>query len=245
MPYSCVASLTLFSRHFPYHLALALVLEGLRVWALIEYVNSLATQLFNMLDAINLTAGSPADDAAQFNSSVRSILQSSSILTSDQVDGFNNNINAVTQAFADSANNITIDYLYGELLTSIYNAILEENGLEVSPSASEHASSVSNSSTTTTSADVTFAAYNAIFGLSFGYYLITAGVVLFMLAIFRWLMLKRKDVFDYCAMTLRVILGLFMCLLSLFLIQSSGALISRFADSGLFLPTFLLVLFAG
>ncbi|KAH6718581.1 hypothetical protein BKA61DRAFT_668924 [Leptodontidium sp. MPI-SDFR-AT-0119] len=200
---------------------LALVLEGQVLWTEIANVGDRAVRLFAPVRDI-LTSNEPAAVRVQ-NQEIQ--------------DAFNATYTAVL-----AQNDTSISNTLDSVIILIYKGLLADEGIQISDKTTQEIANSYTQRGNRTIGTLTSDAYSQLFGVSFIYYLVCAGVVLIMLGVFRWLMLSRKDGFDRFAIGIRVPLGLLLCGLSLLVIQKSGDLVDRCTESRWFLATFLLAL---
>ncbi|KAG4435579.1 hypothetical protein IFR05_008925 [Cadophora sp. M221] len=227
--------------HYPFHLALALVLEGQVLWTEIANVGNRAVRLFAPAGDI-LTSNEPAAVQVQklnetFYSILNDIRYRNFFPVQEIEDAFNATYTAVL-AHNDTSISNTLD----SVITLIYNGLLADEGIQISDKTTQEIANSYTQRGNRTIGTLTSDAYAQLFGVSFIYYLVCAGVVLIMLGVFRWLTLSRKDGFDRVAIGVRVLLGLLLCGLSFLVVQKSGDLVDRYTESGWFLATFLLAL---
>ncbi|KAL1306849.1 hypothetical protein AAFC00_005504 [Neodothiora populina] len=226
--------------HYPFHLALALALEGERFWLLAEDVFHQAKKILNYINAYIILDGTPDVQAASFNATARALLDKM-FQGNYQNTIINVDINTITSAI--SANNKSIiDNALDSLTSTIYILLLEANNINNGDLASIDINGSDLDGAAVELGDVTTVAYSSLFGVAFVYSLVTAGIVLISFGVFRLLILRHVDVFDWICVGVRIVTGVAICLLSLMILQPSGTLIYGYAGSGMMLPTSLFAL---
>merc|ERR1712225_169038 len=230
--------------HYPFHLSLALVLEGQVLRTQISNVRARSIRLFAPASTILLsTTTSPSTKVAQLNTTFHSILTSiryKDFFPVEEIEAaFNETYTAILER-----NTTALSSSLDSVITLIYNGLLADEGIQISDRTTQDIASSDTQSEPgdDTIGTLTSDAYTLLFGVSYIYYLVCAGMVLIMFGVFRWLVLVRKDVFDKVAIAWRGVLGVLLCGLTLLVVQESGDLVSSYTSSGWFLATFLLAL---
>ncbi|KAH7336705.1 bacterial low temperature requirement A protein-domain-containing protein [Rhexocercosporidium sp. MPI-PUGE-AT-0058] len=227
--------------HYPFHLALALVLEGQVVWTQIANVGARAVRLFAPATAILISNDSAAVQVQKLNETFYSILNDIKYKNFFPLQEIQDSFNATYTAVL-AQNDTSISSTLDSVVTLIYNGLLADAGIQINDKTTREIANTSTQRGNRTVGTLTSDAYSQLFGVSFIYYLVTAGIALIMLGVFRWLVLLRKDVFDRLAIGIRMLLGLLLCMLSLLVVQRRGDLVNKYTGSGWFLATFLLAL---
>lgn len=174
--------------HFPFHLALALFMEGTNQFVsyrhIIEFIHTTFTPLFNAL-SLNTTTGEAIYQA--YNDTINSVLDNSAFTVTqdiwDEVQGW-------LMELAPNATNVTDEQYESAQLsidTELFKAIFDGYNFEPPKNPNELAGATPN-------LEETLNVYYSVFQLVFGYFFICAGIVVISCAVLSWLsLLKGQD----------------------------------------------------
>merc|ERR1711939_512486 len=231
--------------------ALVAVLVIYMIWDLYfgkipnKHFGTFRQQLYTILHYPFLlsTTTSPSTKVAQLNTTSLSILTSIRYKDFFPVEEIEAAFNETCTAILER-NTTALSSSLDSVITLIYNGLLADEGIQISDKTTRDIASSDTQSEPgdDTIGTLTSDAYTLLFGVSYIYYLVCAGMVLIMFGVFRWLVLVRKDVFDKVAIAWRGVLGVLLCGLTLLVVQERGDLVSSYTSSGWFLATFLLAL---
>lgn len=242
--------------HLPFHLCLALTLEGLRTWTVIAnvqynfnringYVDEIigATPDVFRLQELNSTMGIKIVKA--LNDTVKSFglgksdgwpnmqtaLTKLQLSWSDDLATLNSTI--VPGTTQPSKNQI-LSFYYTEFVSLVQNEQFIANGLVV-PEAQVKAAKGSGVAK--------LEAYFQVFKMIFIYFFVCASFVLLVLGVFRSMSIGPRDRFDSVMITFRMAMGLLLGGMALQALMDQN--ITNYINSGVLLPTLLLVLAIG
>ena len=173
--------------HYPFHLSLALVLEGQVLWTQISNVRARSIRLFAPASTILLsTTTSPSTKVAQLNTTFHSILTSiryKDFFPVEEIEAaFNETYTAILER-----NTTALSSSLDSVITLIYNGLLADEGIQISDKTTQDIASSDTQSEPgdDTIGTLTSDAYTLLFGVSYIYYLVCAGMVLIMFGVFR------------------------------------------------------------
>ncbi|KAH9214817.1 hypothetical protein DL95DRAFT_461652 [Leptodontidium sp. 2 PMI_412] len=166
--------------HYPFHLALALVLEGQVLWTEIANVGDRAVRLFAPARDI-LTSNEPAAVQVQkLNETFYSILNDIKYQNFFPIQEIQDAFNATYTAVL-AQNDTSISNTLDSVITIIYRGLLADEGIQISDKTTQEIANSYTQRGNRTIGTLTSDAYSQLFGVSFIYYLVCAGVVLIML----------------------------------------------------------------
>jgi hypothetical protein len=240
--------------HLPFHLSLALTLEGLRTWTVIAnvqynfkkisgYVDSVIGQTPDVyrLQELNATTG----DAIV--STLNKTIVSLGFDKSDSWDYMQTALNKMRLSWEDDAATIAagvpstanfpqgksavLRFYFTELVSLVQNEQFVANSLVVPDVQIEAARG---------SGVAKLEAYFAVFKMIFIYFFTSTAFVLFVLGIFRYMSIGPRDRYDSIMIGLRMIMGLMLGMLALLALIDQN--ITSYINSNVLLPTLLFVL---
>jgi hypothetical protein len=217
--------------HFPYHLALVLLMEGTNQFVVWRHVIELVTKYFSAIMAIS-DSSTLADLYTALNDTIYSAYESFPLSNDtftealESLELFSPESNATTEQQEDG---------YESILLGIFKAVFDGFGFEP-PSEAEGESF-----------DDIINSYYAVFELIFGYFFICAGIVVMGHGVLSALSMHR-DGFDnhwrrYVGIAANLLLGLGLTLLSIMVLNEDNA--DNFGESVWTLPLLVFVLFIG
>jgi hypothetical protein len=234
--------------HLPFHLALALTLEGLRTWTIIanvqynfhkiyDYVNVVIGQTPDVfrLDQFNATTGS------QIVKTLNETLKGMKFDDSSSWDSMQNALTKLNLTWSDDVATIgaqpkvdVLKFWYTELSSLVQNEQFISNSLVV-PEVQVLAAKGSGVAQ--------MDAYLQVFRMIFIYFFFCTAVVMILLGVFRSMSIGIQDRFDKIMINLRVLLGVGLGMLGL--LSLTGERVTSYIDSGVLLPTLLFILIFG
>lgn len=242
--------------HLPFHLCLALTLEGLRTWTIVAnvqynfkkvygYIDSVVDQTFNVyrMEELNATTGN--NIISTLNSTILSFGFDKSdswgymqtALTKMRLSWQNDatTINAPVPGIHDNSNKTAVlEFYFNEFVSLFQNEQFKANGLVV-PDVQIKAAKGSGI--------VQLQAYFSVFRMIFIYFFVCTSVVVFSLGFFRSMSIGPRDRYDTVMIAVKMIMGLLLGLLSLLGLMDNN--ITKYMHSNVLLLTLLFVLLFG
>ena len=235
--------------HLPFHLSLALTLEGLRTWTVIAnvqynfnkvygYLEKVigetpdvfrleefnATMGANIVDSLNSTAKTFKFDKSSSWDSMQAALTKMDLAWQDDISSTQQN----------ETKGEALRHNFDEFVSLFQNEQFISNSMVV-PTAQLKAAEGSGAAK--------MDAYFAIFKMVFIYFFICTALVMIILGVFRRMTLSVRDRYDNIMITVRMAMGLFLGLLALLALMDER--ITGYINSGVLLPTLLFVLLFG
>jgi hypothetical protein len=234
--------------HLPFHLSLALTLEGLRTWTIIAnvqynfdkvygYIDKVIGQTPDVyrLDQFNATTGS------EIVNTLNDTIKSFGFDDSSSWPYMQNALTKLNLSWADDPSTIgsqtkgeVLKFWYTELASLVQNEQFVANSLVVPEVQVEAAKG---------SGVAQMDAYLEVFKMIFIYWFFCTAFVMILLGVFRAMSIGLQDKFDKIMINLRILFGFMLGLLGL--LSYIGAHITSYIDSGVLLPTLLFVLLFG
>jgi hypothetical protein len=234
--------------HLPFHLSLALTLEGLRTWTVIANVQYNFKKVYGYiekvigetpdvfrLDEFNATTG------AEIVDSLNSTAKTFKFDKSASWDYMQTALTQMKLAWQDDPATIgpktksdVLKFYFTEFVSLFQNEQFVSNSMVV-PSVQVKAAKGSGVAK--------MEAYFAVFKMIFIYFFICTGLVMIILGVFRRMTLTVRDKYDHVMITVRMAMGVFLALLALMALMDDR--ITSYINSGVLLPTFLFVLIFG
>jgi hypothetical protein len=234
--------------HLPFHLSLALTLEGLRTWTVIANVQYNFNKVYGYIEKVigetpdvfrleefNATTG--ADIVDSLNSTAKAFKFDKSAswdymqtaLTKMDLAWQDDPATIGTQSKAD-----VLRHYFTEFVSLFQNEQFVSNSMVV-PSAKVDAADGSGVAK--------MDAYFVVFKMVFIYFFVCTALVMIVLGVFRRMTLAVRDRYDNVMITVRMAMGLLLGLLALMALMDDR--ISSYINSGVLLPTLLFVLLFG
>jgi hypothetical protein len=239
--------------HFPFHLCLALTLEGLRTWTVIANVqynfkkingyidkaigqtpNVYRLQEFNattgekIVSTLNNTIVSFGFDKSATWGSMQTTLIKMRLAWQDDPATIGVGVPSASGAQNKSA---ALKYYFTELVSLVQNEQFVANSLVV-PEVQIKAAKGSGVAK--------MEAYFAVFKMIFVYFFVCTACVIFALGLFRSMSIGPRDKYDTVMIIVRMAMGLFLGLLGLLALMNQN--ITSYINSHALLPTLLFVL---
>jgi len=234
--------------HLPFHLCLALTLEGLRTWTVIANVQYNFQKVYGYVDKVigetpdvfrleefNSTTG------AQIVSTLNDTVKSFGFDESSSWDYMQTALTKLKLAWQDDPATIgaqtkgeVLKFYFTELVSLFQNEQFVANSLVVPESQILAAKG---------SGVAKMDAYFAVFKMIFIYFFVCTAFVMFLLGIFRSMSIGPRDKFDKVMISVRMAMGLFLGLMGLMALMDEH--ITSYIQSGVLLPTLLFVLVFG
>ena len=234
--------------HLPFHLSLALTLEGLRTWTVIanvqynfKKVNGYIEKVIGetpdvfRLDEFNATTG------AEIVDSLNSTAKTFKFDKSASWDYMQTALTKMNLAWQDDAATIgtqtkgdVLKHYFTEFVSLFQNEQFVSNSMVV-PSVQIEAAKGSGVAK--------MDAYFAVFKMVFVYFFVCTALVMIVLGVFRRMTMGVRDKYDNVMITVRMSMGLFLGLLGLLALMDDH--ITSYINSGVLLPTLLFVLIFG
>jgi hypothetical protein len=243
--------------HLPFHLCLALTLEGLRTWTIIANVQYNFKKVYGYIDKVigetpdvyrlgELTPEKGAQVVATLNDTVKDfgfdestswpLMQTA--LTKLNLTWANDAATlaagAPNGAAAAQDKNGILKFYFDELVSLVQNEQFVANSLVV-PEVQVKAANGSGIAK--------MEAYFAVFKMIFIYFFVCTAGVMILLGIFRSMSIGPRDKVDRILIIVRISMGTFLGLLGLLALMDSN--ITSYINSGVLLPTMLFVLIFG
>jgi hypothetical protein len=241
--------------HLPFHLSLALTLEGLRTWAVIANVQYNFKKVYGYIDKVigetpdvfrleefNATTGDEIvntlndtiksfgfDDSASW-ASMQTALTKLRLGWQDDPAVIGT---SVPGAGAQNRSGI-LKFYFTEFVSLVQNEQFVANSLVV-PEIQVKAANASGVAK--------MEAYFAIFKMIFIYFFVCTAIVMFILGVFRSMSIGPRDKYDRMMITVRMAMGLLLGLLGLLALMNEH--FTSYINSGVLLPTLLFVLTFG
>ncbi|KAH7312803.1 bacterial low temperature requirement A protein-domain-containing protein [Rhexocercosporidium sp. MPI-PUGE-AT-0058] len=238
--------------HLPFHLSLALTLEGLRTWTIIANVQYNFKKVGGYLDkAIGETPNvyRLSELSAAQGTKIVSVVNKTIIdFGFDDTDSWPLMQTALTKlnlAWQDDAatiaapvlgdspqtKNSVLKFYWEELIALVQNEQFAANSLAI-PEVQLKAAKGSGTAE--------MAAYFEVFKMIFIYFFTSTALVMILLSVFRRMSIGPMDRYDTIMINVRIVMGLMLGLLGLMGLMNSK--INSYIDSGVLLPTFIFVL---
>lgn len=218
--------------HFPFHVALVLLMEGINQFVswrhVIEYVNNQFSAIDNVLNNSTSTA---ADVYNTWNQTIDEVLENPDFSVSqelwDNVQSSLALLNPTSNATVSQQENASLSIIEN-LFTTIFD------GYDFEPPESDGSQSL----------DQIYNSYYDVFELVFGYFFICAGLVLIAVAILSYVSLlkdaNRETRHRYVGIIGNVVLGLALTMLSTMVLTQAA---DNLGESVWTLPLLVFVLF--
>jgi hypothetical protein len=240
--------------HLPFHLALALTLEGLRTWTIIDNVQYNFQKIYGYVDRLigetpdinNLDEFSP-QQGADIVSALNDTIQSFKFEMKAGTNYIDEALASLGRAWGDDPallGNTTVpgvdgtptktealQFYYAELVSLVQNEQFRANSLYV-PDVQVKAANGSGVAQ--------MDAYFAVFRMVFIYFFVCAGLILIFMAVFRRMSIGARDRYDEVMISMRMVVGLTLGFLALMGMMSQKVV--QYIDSGVLLPTLMFAL---
>jgi hypothetical protein len=239
--------------HLPFHLCLALTLEGLRTWTIIAnvqynykkvygYIDKVIGQtpeVYN-LDEFNSTTGDKIvktlnDTIISFGfekSATWGLMQKA--LTQMQLGWRDDNATISTLvpgSNGTASKSATLQFYFTELASLVQNEQFVANSLVV-PDVQIKAANGSGVAK--------MEAYFAVFKMIFMYFFVCTAFVVFVLGLFRAMSIGSRDKYDKIMITVRMAMGIFLGVLGFLVVMDKH--FTNYINSNVLLPTLLFAL---
>lgn len=241
--------------HLPFHLCLALTLEGLRTWTIIANVQYNFKKIYGYLDKVigntpdvyRLGELSP-DTGAKIVSTLNDTVNSFGFDDSTSWDSIQTVLSKLRLAWQNDAATIgagvpgggaqdksaVLRFYFDEFVSLFQNEQFIANNLLV-PEIQVQAANGSGAAQ--------MEAYFAVFKMIFIYFFVCTAFVLILLGVFRSMSIGPRDKIDRILIIVRIVMGVFLGLLGLMALMDEH--ITSYINSGVLLPTLLFVLIFG
>jgi hypothetical protein len=234
--------------HLPFHLSLALTLEGLRTWTIIANVQYNFQKVYGYLDKVigdtpdvfrveefNATTG------AKIVSTLNDTVKTFGFDKSSSWGSMQTALTKLDLAWNDDPATIgaqskseVLNFYFTEFVSLFQNEQFVANSLVV-PDIQVKAAKGSGVAK--------MEAYFAVFKMIFIYFFVCTAFVMFLLGTFRSMSIGPRDKFDRVMISVRMAMGLLLGLLGLMALMDEH--ITNYINSGVLLPTLLFVLLFG
>lgn len=188
--------------HFPFHLAIVLTVEGLRQLTTWHGMNSYISTIFKQAEALT----EPTLVAEWFQDQFYPLYEDGNSKT--VVKGYENitaNIDSLVVLASNNATSQTgYPHMVNELLSELLVGIAEYYGVKVpKPAATAY-----KKTEEPFSEDGPLGKVLSVFNLVYEYFFVSLGCIFLLLAAFTFLVRRNKDIHDYLAIGIRVVVGL-------------------------------------
>ncbi|KAI9698469.1 MAG: hypothetical protein M1836_004050 [Candelina mexicana] len=220
--------------HFPFHVALILLLEGIQQFArILNVYNQITTLLLSLTENCLLKNLNGPPLSAALNTTIQTFHLNAGNKHSrgsmqQEGGGIAHALEAVQNSTHCAANTTDFGDPIEELFSQVIIALFKRN--DIDPPANTDPSDVGS--------------FNRVFKLVYIYFFISAGVVLLLLGLFLWIVrrrrTRRRDVYDAVAIGMRVVVG--VSLLGLAAVASNEELTNSYMQSAWVIGTVLVAL---
>lgn len=241
--------------HLPFHLSLALTLEGLRTWTIIANVQYNFKKVSGFLDGV-MHDTPDVYRLSEFNSTTGNIITKNinktiinfGFETTDSWPLMQNALNKLNLAWQDDNTTLTtpvpgpipqtknsvLKFYFNELVALVQNEQFTANSLVI-PDVQLKAAKGNGVAE--------MQAYFEVFKIIFIYFFACTAVVMILLGVFRRISIGPMDHYDSIMIWVRISTGVLLGLLGL--IATVDKNITNYINSGVLLPTLFLVLIFG
>jgi hypothetical protein len=194
--------------HFPFHMALVLLMEGINQFVSWRHIIEYISTTFTLLDSTyNNATATEQDIYNAWNATINFVTDNPSFLvTQDTWVNIQSSLwllSPLSNTTNDQQSNAT-DNIQTQLFMTIFN------GYDFEPPESDNS--------TPQSLDEVLNSYYSVFELVFGYFFICAGLILIAIGVLSWLSIPkgkgRKSITSYISIISKFVLGLGLILLS-------------------------------
>jgi hypothetical protein len=243
--------------HLPFHLSLALTLEGLRTWTIIDNVQYNFQKIYGYLDKaigetpnVNNLDEFSAEQGSNIVRTLNDTIQSFKFEMKVGPNYIDKALKSLNMTWSDDPTilgNTTVpgvdgmptktqalQFYYTELVSLVQNEQFRANSLYV-PDVQVKAANGSGVAQ--------LDAYFAVFRMIFIYFFVSAGLLMIFMGVFRKMSIGARDRYDEIMIGMRIVIGLTLGFLALMGMMSQQVV--RYIDSGVLLPTLLFSLIVG
>jgi hypothetical protein len=241
--------------HLPFHLCLALTLEGLRTWTIIANVQYNFKKVYGYIDKVigqmpdvYRLGELPPDTGGQVVASLNDTVKSFGFEDSSSWPSMQTALSKMDLAWHDDAATIgagvpgggpqdksaVLKFYFDEFASLVQNEQFIANSLVV-PEVQVKAANGSGAAQ--------MDAYFSVFKMIFIYFFVCTAFVLILLGVFRSMSIGPRDRIDRTLIIVRMSMGVFLGLLGLMALMDER--ITSYINSGVLLPTLLFVLIFG
>jgi len=228
--------------HFPYHLCIVLAVEGLRQWT--TYWSYLQAKQVMDSEFLRIPVGTPDATKAATIDIIRKYVDylykseaSTTILkTAHTIDSVLGSLETLPYESWTPTNTSEFDVVYRDM----YRGYAEFYGIKV-PKSSEADPTFLDPLSTSYDPGKDIA---TVYRFVFTYYFLGFGCIFFMLGAFGLFVRRKKDVWDYIAVTLRFLVGATFCAMQAMKASTNSTIYDRFVASPWPIPTVCIVMFA-
>ena len=241
--------------HLPFHLCLALTLEGLRTWTIISNVQYNFKKIYGYIDQV---IGQTPNvfrleelDSSTGDKIVKTLNETVKSFGLDKSDSWSSMQKALTNLSLGWADDMTVlkekvpgadaqnksgilQFYFTEFVSLVQNEQFASNSLVV-PEVQLKAAKGSGVAE--------MQAYLAIFEMIFIYFFICTSFVMIILGVFRSMSIGPSDKYDKVMITVRMTTGLLLGALAFLALMNDN--VTNYINSGVLLPTLLFVLIFG